>query len=182
MLRRVALVFMMAMFVAFFVVIVSTKERQQVVPPMMIPENHLLVEDLYLIHAMAGDKGYATLHAENAYVNNNTSTITLQNPVLTLKDAANDLSTQADSGLFVLNESLTTTGNVKGVWNELSYIVAPDGSFVYDFTTNKGVASDNVTASNRVGSFIRSGKLVYDGMASMVTFEDGVEMFMAEKL
>jgi hypothetical protein len=146
--------------------------------PVAIPQNHVSLEGVTFLRGFGIDGGYAIIEAENAYLDQNSNTMNLFNTDIVLKDGKNDLVAHSDRGLYVINVSLTTAGNVHGVWNGLTYVVDEGGTFVYDFATEKSVMGDNVTFHKET-SYIKSTQMDYDGLTQQMLFTGDVEMFLA---
>ncbi|MDR2883948.1 MAG: hypothetical protein LBV09_02440 [Deferribacteraceae bacterium] len=178
MFRRVFSIVSIAVFASLLLYMNLTGEEELQMPSVMIPQNHISMEGVTFLRGFGVDGGYITVTAQNAYLDQNSNTITLHDTDMVLKDGKNDLVAYSERGLYVINRSLSTSGNVHGVWNELTYTVGEGGTFNYDFLTQKSVMGDNVTFTTDT-SYIKSTRMDYDGATQMMIFSGDVEMFLA---
>lgn len=178
MLRKLFLVIICLAFAALLALITFTQGEEVSKQVVAIPENHLLMENMHLIHVMDDGSSYVTLSAETAYFDNNTETATLENTGIKIIDNVNEFTSRADHGIYELNKSISTSGDIHGIWNDLTYSISPDGTFVFDLVEDRAVARGDIVLIKQ-NNDIRVKELIYNGKSKRVDFRGGVEMIIS---
>ena len=164
------IVFISACFVALFVFVIVSGKVDERAEPLRLPDNRIVIEGAHIIRSYAD--GYMELTADTAYYDKNTDTLTFSAFDLAHKTNSINVTAIADTGIYVPGISFQATGNIKGLYNNMSYQSGDNGRLYYDFVKGLG----NMTGSDLLfvqdGSNIRASRVQYNTKNRSADFEN----------
>jgi hypothetical protein len=167
-----------ALFVTF-VIIVGTSTHTERREMLRLPDNHIVMENVTLVHNANKLGGYSLMTAETAYFDRNAEVLVMTDFSVNHDDGKLSFTSQGNRGEYTLNTKLIASGELSGHYNDVEYSSGAGGLLLYDFTSLQGSMSGEDVRFTDNASLIRADKVIYDGTRNYTSFEGDVELSMS---